>query len=276
MKNVWALLAFTVIAMVGCSDDDKSLWECDPKGAETIYESSVTSETEEFKLIEETDADGSRCVSIEHHYFPASELYRLYSPNGNLRIIASGAQEQCGLGGYRIDYDEDGRVCNVIRLCALADDEYLKLGGDESSVNVLKRWLDLSLSVAPMGQDSMIVERDQDGNITSMRDIDIPYGYRARLFIKEWGPFWESDINGGCLGFFVMVENVRNTKGSYVNYLYLDGKLIAELAYRDGVFIKARTYNNMGVMVNVYTDSSVDVVEKAYNDFWKMPTWYVN
>ena len=275
-NSVLALFAFAAIALFGCSNDDNSIWGCDPKGAESIYESGITPETDGFELVEEKDADGSVCVRVEHHSFPKSELYRLYSPNGNLRIIASGAQEQCGLDGYRIDYDEKGRVCNVICLGELADEEYAKLGGEESSAKVFKRWFKHSLKNEPMGQDSTFVERDQDGNITSMRDIDIPYDYRARLYIKEWGPFWGSDIEGGHLGFFVMVEKFRDLDGSYVNYLYCDGKLIAELAYWKGVFIKARTYNKRGVMVDTYSDRNMDVAEQAYEDFRDEKKWYVD
>lgn len=273
---VLALFGFTVFATFSCSNEDNHIWGCDPKGSESIYESSITSETEGFELIEEKDTDGSSCVRILHHSFPESELYRLYSPNGNLRIIASGAQEQCGLDGYRIDYDENGRVCNVIYLGELDDDEYGKLGGEESSVKIMKKWFNHSMKDKPIGQDSTFVDRDQNGNITSMRDIDIPYDYRARLYIKEWGPFWESDVDGGHLGFFVMVEKFRDLNGSYVNYIYYDGKLIAELAYWKGVFIKARTYNRKGVMVDMYTDRNIDVVEQAYEDFWDTPMWYVH
>ena len=264
------------VSYYGCGDKEPDLWELDPKGGECIYECGITSETEGFDVIEERDDDGSSCVRVEHNSFPESELYRLYSPNGNLRIIASGAQEQCGLDGYRIDYDENGKVCNVICLGELDDDEYGKLGGEESSVKVMKRWLHHSLEEEPFGKDSIFVDRDQDGNITSMKDIDIPYDYRARLYIKEWGPFWGSDIEGGHFGFFVMVEKYQDLNGSYVNYLYCDGKLIAELAYWKGVFIKARTYNRRGVMVDMYTDRSIDVAEQAYEDFWGERKWYVD
>jgi len=267
---VIALIAFSLLS---CGHD-KELWGNDPKGAERIYEGGITAETEGFDLIEEKDADGSRCVSVEHHSFPASELYTLYSPNGNLRIIASGAQEQCGLDGYRIDYDENGRVCNVLSLGGLEDEEYGKLG--DESVKVMKRWLQHSLKDEPAGLDSTFIKRDRDGNITSMRGIDIPSDYRAKLIIKEWGPFWGSDIDGGHLGFFVMVEKIRDLDGSYVNYLYCDGKLIAELAYWKGVFIKARTYNRRGVMVNMYDDRDIDITEQTYNDYWHEPKWYID
>lgn len=264
------------ITIYGCGDKEPDLWGEDPKDAESIYKCGITPDTEGFEIIEDKDEDGSCCIRIEHHSFPESDHYRLYSPNGNLRIIASGAQEQCGLDGYRIDYDANGKICNVINLGALDDDEYGKIDSEDSSVTIMKRWLRNSLMEEPEGQDSTFISRDEDGYITSMRNIDIPYGCRARLFIEEWGPFWGSDIDGGHIGFFVMVENVKYTDGSYVDYLYCDGKLIAELAYWKGVFIKARTYNNRGVMVDMYTDRSIDVIEQAYEDNCTEPKWYVD
>lgn len=270
------MLVATAVSCLSCSDGEKNLWEYDPKGAESIYESSITAETEGFDVVEEKDDDGSSCVRIMHQTSPWSEHYRLYSPNGNLRIIASGAQEQGGIDGYRIDYDKKGMVCNVMHIGAMDDEEHRKLNGEESSAKVMKRWLQQSLKDKPVGEDTTFIVRDKDGHITSMRNIDIPYGYRARLYIKEWGPFWISDINGGLLGLFVMVEESEDTNGSYVNYMYCDGKLIAELAYWKGVFIKARTYNNKGIMVNTYTDRSIDVAEQAYEDYWKNPKWYVD
>lgn len=96
------------------------------------------------------------------------------------------------------------------------------------------------------------------------------------MYIKEWGAFWESDLDGGRLGFFVMVEKSREKNGSYVNYLYCNGKLIAELAYWKGVFIKARTYNREGVMVGMYADRSIDIMKQTYGDYWTTPMWYVD
>lgn len=274
VSNLIAIV-LTVLLYSSCNNNNKGLWGFDPRGAEGIYECEIIPNTEGFGIVEEKDKDGSCCIRIEHHSFPESDHYRLYSPNGNLRIIASGAQEQCGLDGYRIDYDSSGKVCKILNIGELDDEEYGKLGNSESSVTIMKRWLQRSLIEEPYGQDSTFIRRNKKGNITSIRDIDIPTDYRAKLFIKEWGPFWGSDINGGHMGFFIKVEKVKNTDGSYVDYLYCDGKLIAELAYWKGVFIKARTYNNKGVMVDMYTDRSIDVIEQAYKDNCTEPKWYV-
>lgn len=279
MKRAHLLsIVLSLIMMASCNGDDNrtSLWENDPQGVESIYQCSIAPGTKGFLLVDTKDADGSKCVKVCPKSFPESELYQLYSPNSNLRVIASGAQEQCGLDGYRIDYDKGGRVCNVVALGELDDESYDKLSGKEPSVSIMKRWLQRSVKEMPEGHDSTFIKRDRDGNITSMRDIDIPHNYRARLYIKEWGPFWQSDIEGGHLAFFVMVEKFRDLNGSYVNYLYCNGKLLAELAYWKGTFIKARTYNSRGVMVNTYTDRSIDVMKQAYEDHESTPMWYVD
>lgn len=268
------VLLLVVYTFFSCTQE-KDLWRFDPQNAESIYEGENALETGGFNLKEERDDDGSRCVWVERYQSLGSELYRLYSPNGNLRIIASGAQEQGGLDGYRIDYDEDGRVCNVIYLGSLEDEEYIKLDGNGSSIKTMKRWLQRSLTKEPMKQEEPFLLYD-DESIFYLKDIKIPFNYKARLFIKEWGPFWLSDINGGQLGLFISVEKENTTEGSYVNYLYKNNKLIAELAYWKGVFIKARTYNNHGAMVDIYTDRNLDVVGQAYYDSWRDSKWYVD
>lgn len=270
---------FIFILLWGCGEKEEkaktNIWGIDPKNAECIYEGDTSLDPEWFEVIENEDEDGSRCVVIEHHTFASSEHYRLLSPNGNLRIFASGSQEMCGLYGYRIDYDEQGRVCNVMPIGVLDDEEYGKMS-EEPSVKVMKRWLERSLKETPVEQRSFFIRRNDRDEIISIGGIEIPYGYKARYYIKEWGPFWESDLNGGCLGFFVVAEKVENTDGSYVNYMYCDGNLIAELAYWKGVFIKARTYNEKGVMVSLYTDRAIDVANQAFYDQETAPVWYVD
>ncbi len=275
--SVFSVIAVVAFLCLDCENNKEQIWGNDPEGAESIYECGITSDTEDFTIEEVEDPDGSKCVRIVHQSFPKSYHYRLFSPNGNLRIIAFGSEQQCGMSGYRMDYDADGTICNVINLGEHNDDKSGKNGVEESSVAIMKRWLRESLIVEPEGSDSTFLRRDENGNITSMRDIDIPYGCRARLFIREWGPFWYSDVHGGLMGFFVMVEHMEHTEGSYVDYLFYEGKLIAELAYWKGVFIKARTYNQRGVMVNMYSDRDIDIVAKAYEDYMTdNPMWYVD
>lgn len=270
---------FISMSLWGCSGNKEKtvsgIWGADPKNAECIYGGDASCDSTLFKVMEEEDEDGSRCVVIEHLTSPLSEHYRLLSPNGNLRIFASGAQEACGLGGYRIDYDEKGRVCNVMSIGSLDDEEYRKIG-KESSVKVMKRWLEQSLNETPAEQHTPFICRNDRDEIISIGGIRIPSGYKPKYYIREWGPFWESDLNGGHLGFFVVLENVDTADGSYVNYMYCNGKFIAELAYWKGVFIKARTYNKMGVMVNLYTDRSIDVANQAFYDQRTNPVWYVD
>lgn len=277
MKIRLIAVLFIFISLWGCNKEtaENNLWGADPKDAECIYEGDTSLDTDFFEVKEEMDDDGSRCVVINHLISPLSGHYRLLSPNGNLRIIASGPQEMCGLCGYRIDYDEKGRVCNVMCIGVLDDEEYNKIG-EESSVRVMKRWLERSLKETPIEQRTSFIRRNDEGEITSIGGVEIPYGYKARYYMQEWGPFWSSDLDGGCLGFFVVVEKVENTNGSYVNYMYCDGSLIAELAYWKGVFIKARTYNEKGIMVNLYTDRDIDVAYQAFCDRWTNPVWYVD
>lgn len=277
IRLVSALFVFTLLW--GCGGNKEkaeiNIWEADPKNAECIYEGDIELDPESFEVIEDVDDDGSRCLVIEHHTFASSGHYRLLSPNGNLRIFASGAQEMGGLFGYRIDYDDKGRMCNVMSIGVLDDEEYRKLG-EEPSVKVMKRWLELSLKETPVEQRASFVQRNDGDEIISIGGVEIPSGYKARFYIKEWGPFWESDLNGGCLGFFVIVEKVNTTDGSYVNYMYCNGSLIAELAYWKGVFIKARTYNEKGVMVGLYTDRTINVANQAFYDQETDPIWYVD
>lgn len=261
------VLSILTIALEGCQRAEDHLWGYDPKGAESIYECKITSETEGFKILEEKDDDGSRCVRIMHLSFPESDHCRLYSPNGNLRIIASGPVLQCGVNGYRIDYDEEGRVCNVIDIGERND--------EEPTVQNMKKWLQESLNEKPEGENTTFIHRDDEGNISSIGGIEVPYDYKARMYLQEWGPFWGSEVAGGMMGFFVSVEYTKSSEGSYVNYLYRNGKLMAELAYWKGVFIKARTYNKKGVMVDMYTDRNIDVAYQAYEDYCTDPIWYI-
>ena len=273
-SNHWlktiALLSCTVIITSNCGneDDGKVLWGNDPKNADVIYECEITSGTEGFNIIEDRDDDGSCCIRIEHKSFPESDHCRLFSPNGNLRIIASGPVLQCGVNGYRIDYDKEGRVCNIVDIGEMND--------EVPTVKNMKKWLQESLHREPDGNDSTFICRNDDGNISSIDGIDVPDGYKARVYIKEWGPFGGSETDGGMMGVFVSVEHIKKFDGSYVNYLYYNGKLLAELAYWKGVFIKARTYNKRGVMVDTYSDRSMDVAEQAYEDFWDERKWYVD
>ena len=102
------------------------------------------------------------------------------------------------------------------------------MNDEEPTVKNMKKWLQESLQKEAEGQDSTFICRDSDGNISTIWGIEVPDGYNVRVYIKEWGPFWGSEADGGMMGVFVSVEHIKKYDGSYVNYLYRDGKLIAE------------------------------------------------
>lgn len=256
-----------------CGGESASIWGNDPTNAEKIYTPSVKEENDWFEVTEVKDADGSRCVNTVHKTFASTEHYCLYSPNGNLKLVAAGASESCALYAAIIDYDSLGQVCNVKYADLLDDEEHRKLGSsgtDSTSVQVMKHWL----ATASIIYETPI-KRDSDNNVISVGAVEVPDGYRAKYYLEEWGPFWTSDLSGGDISFFVLLEKAENTDGSYVNYLYCGNNLIAELAYWKGVFIKARTYNSNGVMVRQYNDRNIDLNSITYYDYDEEPKWYV-
>ena len=71
--------------------------------------------------------DGWKYVCASALMGVSSEHHRLYSPNGNLRVIMGGASETGGAYGWRIDYGADGKVKAVCDLGVLTDSEYGRL-----------------------------------------------------------------------------------------------------------------------------------------------------
>ncbi len=139
-------------------------------------------------------------VSSEHH--------RLYSPNGNLRVIMGGASETGGAYGWRIDYGADGKVKAVCDLGMLTDSEYGRLSkGSSYALETLRGKLTDSKCRAVYE-----VERNYKDEIVRVGSIEVIGGYRAEVYIKEWGPFWISDVDGGRFGFFVKLKP-EGTKG---------------------------------------------------------------
>ena len=266
----FALCAMMLAA--GCSGDPAGL--VDPENAEQIFVGNDEAESgPDFLRSEFTSSDNYTLTIVEHTTHASSEFCLLRTPNGNLCLIASGAQEACGLSGYRIDYNPDGKVKCVSYLGYLDEDEYRKLDGNNGNVEIMKRWLETSRH-----SDNSInfeIERDEEGNVAKVGSLEVPYGFTAKYYLSQWGPFWVSDIDGGCISFFVeLIDN--NIEGSSVNYLYMDNHLIAEKAYWKGTFIKARTYNYMGCMVETYTDRNINLLDQTYYDFSDTPRWYIN
>lgn len=267
---IFALCAMMLAA--GCSGEPAGL--VDPENAEQIFVGNDEAESgPDFLRSEFTSSDNYTLTIVEHTTHASSEFCLLRTPNGNLCLIASGAQEACGLSGYRIDYNPDGKVKCVSYLGYLDEDEYRKLDGNNGNVEIMKRWLETSRH-----SDNSInfeIERDEEGNVAKVGNLEVPYGFTAKYYLSQWGPFWVSDINGGCIGFFVeLIDN--DIEGSSVNYLYMDNHLIAEKAYWKGTFIKARTYNDMGCMVETYTDRNINLLDQTFYDFTDTPRWYIN
>lgn len=266
----FALCAMTLAA--GCSGHPAGL--VDPENAEQIFVGDGEAESgPDFLRSEFTSSDNYTLTIVEHTTHASSEFCLLRTPNGNLCLIASGAQEACGLSGYRIDYNPDGKVKCVSYLGYLDEDEYRKLDGNNGNVEIMKRWLETSRH-----SDNSInfeIERDEEGNVAKVGNLEVPYGFTAKYYLSQWGPFWVSDIDGGCISFFVeLIDN--NIEGSSVNYLYMDNHLIAEKAYWKGTFIKARTYNHMGCMVKTYTDRNINLLDQTFYDFTDTSRWYVD
>ena len=267
---IFALCAMMLAA--GCSGDPAGL--VDPENAEQIFVGNDEAESgPDFLRSEFTSSDNYTLTIVEHTTHASSEFCLLRTPNGNLCLIASGAQESCALSGYRIDYNPDGKVKCVSYLGYLDEDEYRKLDGNNGNVEIMKRWLETSRH-----SDNSInfeIERDEEGNVAKVGNLEVPYGFTAKYYLSQWGPFWVSDIHGGCIGFFVeLIDN--DIEGSSVNYLYMDNHLIAEKAYWKGTFIKARTYNHRGCMVETYTDRNINLLDQTFYDFTDTPRWYVD
>ena len=266
----FALCAMMLAA--GCSGEPAGL--VDPENAEQIFVGNDEAESgPDFLRSEFTSSDNYTLTIVEHTTHASSEFCLLRTPNGNLCLIASGAQESCALSGYRIDYNPDGKVKCVSYLGRLDEDEYYKFDGNNGNVEIMKRWLETSRH-----SDNSInfeIERDEEGNVAKVGNLEVPYGFTAKYYLSQWGPFWVSDIDGGCISFFVeLIDN--DIEGSSVNYLYMDNHLIAEKAYWKGTFIKARTYNDMGCMVETYTDRNINLLDQTFYDFTDSPRWYIN
>lgn len=271
-KLIQITVCFLIMLFVSCSKSNDKRVVNDPKNGERIYECSVNENNEEFSRISQTSSDGYKLISIQHNSPVQTELYQLYSPNGNLCLVASGAQEACALTGYRLDYSSDGKVSKVCFLDTLDDDDYRNLSDSTGNVEIFKEWLSSSL---PSNQcQSFDIIRNEKNDVVKVGTIEVPDGFKAKYFLREWGPFWVSDLDGGCISFFVELES-QDTNGSYVNYLYSDNKLIAEMAYWNGTFIKARTYNKHGAMVNQYS-RDIDIFDQTFYDYNETPKWYVD
>lgn len=258
-----------------CDSLIESMWGNDPNNTEEVYcQPPLETNNEDFREVNYKNLDGSVTRNISTSTFVDTKFYCLYSPMGNLRLIVAGASEMADVYGYQISYSTKGLVDSISLLKPLGDiveDGISKLS-PSSAHDLFKQWMQNSKSI----QHNYIVKRDSLGKVVSIGNVIVRDGYRAKLYIKEWGPFWISDISGGALGIFVLQEYQGDKSGSYVNYLYQDDHLVAELAYWRGTFIKARTYNRYGCMVRQYNDRSIHIENQVFEDWEEVPKWYVD
>lgn len=244
----------------------------DPIKGENIYIDSNNYDIDEFENTNSTSKDGYSLRHITHKAFAFSELFKLYTPNGNLRLVASMGSEESLIKGYRIDYEMDGSVSCVSYLGYL-EEEKLNFSTSESyDISLLNNWL--KQSQIDNSADRYVIQRDENKKINQIGSVFVPSEYNVIYYLSPWGPFWSSDLDGGIISFFVLLYKEKKD-GSYVNYLYCNNKLIAELAYWNGTFIKARTYNYLGGLVDMYTDRDIEVENQAFYDFYIIPRWYL-
>ena len=256
-----------------CSENNQPSQYKDPVHADTISENSIKQFGDEFTTDTLVSHDGYKLISITHNCSAYTEYYKLNTPNGHLRLLATGSQETCGLTGHIVDYNDDGSVANVIYIGLLDDNEYNLLTDSTLSVKVMKKWSEKETN-DPYKETYNIV-RNNNKEVIKIGNINVPSGYKAKYYLGEWGPFWSHDIDGGAISFFVKLECL-DKEGSYVDYLYADNKLIAELAHWNGKLIKFRTYNNRGALVNQYSDRNLDVLDQAFYDYNETTKWYID
>lgn len=246
----------------GSSAEKVSDYGADPKKAESIYSYTPTTGVmvDEFR-----SDDGWKYVCASALMGVSSEHHRLYSPNGNLRLILGGASEMGGACGWRIDYAENGNVRAVGNIGCLADEEYSRLSkGGNAALEVMKEKLESGKC-----QTQYIIERAKNGRITRAGGIVVPQGYVAKMYIKEWGPFWISDIDGGRFGFFVSLAPEGKERENGVSLLYCNDRLIAETAHKNRKPTKIRTYNSFGQPVGVYKSDKENAADTAFYDYDK-------
>lgn len=252
-----------------------TLWGNDPKNAEAILtkEETLCAKDPTLQMRTYKNPDGSTTKTVWSS--PAATLYySMYSPNGNLRLVATAYSEMGDIGGILVDYDNKGRVSKLSVLATLGDKGFSTLYEDklDKAHDIFKEWITRPNAVA----ESYPIRRDNNGSITSVGDIAIRSGYTAKVYLNEWGPFWTSDLEGGNIGIFTLQKYQGDMSGSHVDYLYESGRLIAELAYWKTTFIKARTYNRHGIMVKKYDNRNVNIEEQAFYDKDIDPLWYAD
>lgn len=270
-----AILLTTVL--FSCSSKQSN----DPAGAEVILDPSIDShDNDSYNPIHEfTDRDGYKSIGFECYGMCTPWYYTLYSPSGSLLMALSCASEEGELHGYKIVYGSDGKVEDIIAMddSIFDDNKYLEPPSYEKGyTKTLRRWL----SDPYFEARHFKIKRDSEGNPWQIGDISVPSGYTAKYFIDEWGPFWDDDLRGGRLAFMVLLEELDKEGRSTVDYLYVDGHLVAEKAYWNGAFIKALYYDDCGRFDGIYDDRDADVLNEAFWHYIGFRTaekpWYID
>lgn len=283
-RNIISPIIFLAITllMAACSmrqsadEPEDTIWGNDPTNAETVYRLPATGTADStFSLVVYRNSDGSVTKSIVCNANDMTDHYALYSPAGNLKLLVAGPCLAGDVYGIKIDYDKSGAVNCISILKTLGD-----ITGDEAREGLsMKNAHDAFISWMQQPDNidrSISVERDSTGAVTAVGNVKTRNDYKASLYIKEWGPFWTSDLDGGRFGIFTLQEYQGDKSGSYVNYLYEEDKLIAELAYWRGTLIKVRTYNRYGTMVEQYNDRDIDINATTFADFDREEKWWAD
>ena len=274
MKHAFSSLVVLSVLLTGCASSPL----VDPVDAEQLYVPGYTvSDRDLVQGIVSTDRAGYRVIHSGENW--EIEYDALYSPKGNVLMVLSGAGELGEISGYKIEYGENGLVREVIKTRSLGfalekgeRDYFDELEKDR--VRTLRRWYgdpDIDETCFP-------ILRDESGTILRVGDLYVHNDCKAYCSIEEWGPFYASDMEGGILAFQVLMENQNKAGRSTVDYLYVDGKLVAEQAFWNGTPIKTLYYDSYGRFHGIYEERDVDVMKEAFGHYFTDAPcpWYLD
>lgn len=248
----------TPFLFFGCSANT----DLDPVGAEKI------SVPDPGRLPEYTDKDGFRSVYTVDLIMCKPVYYALYTPADNLKLILAGANQSGEISGYKIMYNADGSVGDIIFISGIdtfaPESEWVE-NSEDGNIALLRSCMNDS----DLEGEHFTISRDESGKVTSVGSIDVPKGFTAKYWIDEFGGedvFWMDDIEGGCFAFFVQLTEDDKEGRSTVDYLYCNGRLAAELAYWNGTLIKALYYDEDGHFRGIKEERDADQV---LLDIWR-------
>ena len=233
----------------GCSANQ----DPDPVGAEKIIEQTPSLRTY-------NDNQGFKVFYNDDPIMGSPYYFRMNTPAENAKLILACCNQSLDLYGYKIMYNADGSVSDVIAL-HIEDDKWPEFE-DAAVLKACKRWMnDSGLEYARFP-----ISHGESGDVTSVGSIDVPSGFSADYWIQEWGnDFWESDTRGGTLAFFVKLGEEDKEGRSTVDYLYCDGHLVAELADWNGTLIQVLYYDLDGHFMGIKEERNYD---RVFQDIW--------